>query len=210
MIAPEALPTLWQESLLPGGRQVLTALRLLKPPPAANASGSATITVSAGTGWATGSQPRAAGTDGTWQAELAVLRAELYAVEGRLTEQNARTNESVAELRRELQEARSDLQTQVAALAASLRGIAREDARFNSAGLPVIGCAFVLAGVPEAWADRWYSAACWLSLAAAITGAAVRRFWKLRHVGHEGKARSFRSGASDALGAEVPERAGSD
>jgi hypothetical protein len=84
-----------------------------------------------------------------------------------------------------LQEARSGLQTDLAALHNDLSEITQQDARFNSAGLPVIGSAFVLAGVPESWMDRWYLAALWLSLAAVLTGAALRRFWKLQHAGRK-------------------------
>lgn len=185
MIAPEALPMLWKESVLPGGRRLLIVLQFRKPLQPASGSARGTVTASRSTGWAVGSQPRISATDGSWQAELAVLRAELRDIEERLTERNARTNQAVAELRAELQEARRGLQTDLAGLHSGLSEIAQQDARFNSAGLPVIGSAFVLGGIPESWLDRWYLASFWLLLAAVLTGAALWRFWKLRHAGRD-------------------------
>lgn len=52
--------------------------------------------------------------------------------------------------------------------------------RFNLAGLPIIACAFLLAGTPDSWTNRWWSAAIWIFLAGGVTVLALRRAARLR------------------------------
>ncbi len=179
VIAPDASRTLWGEALWPPVRKAAASLGLYKSPAVASGSASVQLTGS-GVAIAGAGQVTVRATDGTWQQELGLLRTQLEGLERRLAALDARLTGRVDDVSAKLEAAARELRDDLNRLNEDVVTIAQELKRFNSAGLPIIACAFTLAGVPEAWINRWWSAAIWLLIAGGVTGLALRRAARLR------------------------------